>query len=654
VYYKRADVSPPGIAALRTDIAGFVGIARRGPPDVPVAVGSWRQFQAVFGDFTGAGYLAYAVRAFFENGGRKCWVVRVSPPSAAAAGTLVRSEAAGADPVWLVRASSPGVWGNDLEVAWREAHAAQTVGLASGQVAAWSTAVASVHGFVRGSLARISQRGATAVLKVVSQVDAIAGRLIWIADDPAQRLPYDAPLSGFAPDAPVRVESVAYTLLVRQLGRLVASYDGLSLVPEHPSYGPAVLEAGSAATQDVPGWVVIEELREVAALPARGFAPIDTTGGSWTVLTGGLDALAELGVDDFIGEDLDPLDDDLVRAQKQRGLRALETIDEVSIVAVPDIQIRPYEPPLRVTPPPCLPDPCLPPPPPLPAPAPAPTVGDLPPVFTGDQIFQVQATLVARCEALRDRFALLDPPFSAAADGALGSGAVRAWRRRFDSSYAALYYPWARVVDPVRLAAGGGAGLTRDIPPCGHVAGLYASTDWAEGVHKAPSNTALSWIQDVTAAVDEPTHGVLNGEGVNVIRALSGRGLRVLGARTVSGDASWRFVNVRRLLIMIETAIALSTRWAVFEPNDAMTRSKLRLSLTSFLLGLWHRGALMGGTPAAGFYVRCDATNNPPASVDDGQLVAEVGVAPAQPFEFVVLTVGRVDNEFLVTDTGSR
>src|SRR5437667_11977410 len=114
VYYERADVSPPGIAALRTDVAGFVGIARSGPLHVPVPVQSWRQFQAYFGDFTGAGYLAYAVRAFFENGGQRCWVVRIASDLASTAEITLRS--ASHNDIWRIAAYSPGVWVNDLEI----------------------------------------------------------------------------------------------------------------------------------------------------------------------------------------------------------------------------------------------------------------------------------------------------------------------------------------------------------------------------------------------------------------------------------------------------------------------------------------------------------------------------------------------------------
>jgi phage tail sheath protein FI len=244
---------------------------------------------------------------------------------------------------------------------------------------------------------------------------------------------------------------------------------------------------------------------------------------------------------------------------------------------------------------------------------------------------------------------VLDPPFAAARDDKLGVGAARAWRSRFDSKYAAFYYPWLRVVDPLRSATS----ITRDIPPSGHVAGQYAQTDFQFGVHKAPANAPLVWTQDVTVVVNDAIHGVLNQLGINAIRPLPGRGIRIFGARTVSSDPDWRFVNVRRLLMMIEKAIDVATRWAVFEPNDMLTRAKLHLVLTSFLLSLWQRGALMGASASEAFFVKCDEENNPPSERDQGRLLAEVGVAPAHPFEFIVLRVGRAQNQFEITEASA-
>jgi hypothetical protein len=391
---------------------------------------------------------------------------------------------------------------------------------------------------------------------------------------------------------------------------------------------------------------VIEELR-----PA-GFAvfePLDVSADASVACAGGRDGLALLAAEDFMGEEVTPFDDDATAARKRRGMRALELVGEVSVVAVPDIHVRPYDVPPRAPLPPCVPDPCL----PLtftpPAPPRPPDVGELPPIFSESDVFRVQSALIEQCERLRDRIALLDVPAGAALDDELGVGAARVWRSRFDTKYAAFYYPWLRVVDPLR----GAASLTRDVPPTGHVAGQYARTDFEVGVHKAPANAPLQWTQDVTVQVNDATHGVLNPLGINVVRTLPGRGIRIFGARTLTDEGLWRYVNVRRLLMMIEKAVCISTQWAVFEPNDHVTRNKIRLALTTFLLTLWRKGALAGNTPDASFFVKCDEENNPAAERAAGRLLAVVGVAPAVPFEFVVLRVGRTDNEFEIAETDS-
>jgi uncharacterized protein len=650
VYYERADASAPGIAAIRTDIAGFVGIGQRGPLHIAVPVQSWRQFQAYFGGFTGAGYLAYVVRAFFENGGKRCWVVRVASDIAATA-TVTLQDITNQN-IWRIEAFSSGVWGNDLDITLKETHRAQTSTDPTESASEYSR-VSSISGFGRGTHVRLTQ-GTTMKWKVVSDVDAIGHRLIWIHSKPEHRLPYDEPLTGFDPNRQIFIESVEYTLLVRELGSLIQVYERLSLIPEHHRYGPLVLaklevpkNTGLAKPLPAaPGSIVIAEMRDPDALSAVWMKPLLIDPDRTIPLTGGADGLSLLSVYDFIGEEVSPLDSDKLKQQKQRGLRALEEIDEVAIVAVPDIHIQPLAIPPKSPLLPCVPDPCLPSGPPPPAIPRRASVGDLPPVFSEQEIFQVQSALVQQCEKRRDRIALLDPPFATARDDALGVGAVRAWRSRFDSKYAAFYYPWLRVVDPLRSSAT----LTRDIPPSGHVAGQYAQTDFQVGVHKAPANTPLMWTQDVTVVVGDAVHGILNPAGINVIRPLAGRGIRMFGARTVSSDQDWRFVNVRRLLMMIEKAIYVSTQWAVFEPNDAITRAKLRLSLTSFLLSLWQKGALMGGAANEAFFVKCDAENNPETERGNGRLLAEVGVAPSQPFEFVILRVGRTDNEFEITE----
>lgn len=648
-YYERVDAGVPAVSPVRMDVAAFVGIAQCGPLNLAIPIQSWRQFVAYFGDVTGAGYLAYVVRGFFENGGRRCWVVRVGSDGTAAAWADLM---ASGTPAWRIRASSPGVWGNDLAIQLQSAHRSQTITIPPASRPEYST-VTAVAGFDRGTHVRLALPDGTTLLRVVSMVDAELRRLYWVHPDPALRLPYDAPVVTPNPNDVLLLETIEYAMLIRQLGHLIAVYDRLSLIPENLRYGPAVLHPIDVDPTDPSTWtiaaspdpVVIEELRSSAAI--GGLAPLDAGAGADVVtLEAGADGLAALTVEDFIGDEVDPLASDEIRASKQLGLRALDLVGEIAAVAVPDIHIHPIPPPDHAPPPACAPDPCLPAPPPGPAPPPAAAVGDLPPVFSETEVARVQNELVLHCERHADRVALLDPPFATIADSRLGVTPICDWRRRFDSKYAALYFPWIAVVDP----RPGSAHDTRPIPPAGHVAGFFAQSDFAVGVHKAPANGPLTWLQDVTAAVGDVAHGVLNDAGINAIRALPGRGLRILGARTVSSDSAWRYLNVRRLLIMIERALYLACQWAVFEPNSTQTRAKMHLSLTSFLLALWQQGALAGTSPQQAFFVKCAGDNNPPASRDLGRLLAEVGVAPSIPFEFVIVRIGREDNQFVISE----
>jgi len=650
VYYERIDAGAPSVAPLRTDIAGFVGIARRGPIDTAVPIDSWRQFQAWFGDVTGAGYLAYAARAFFENRGRRAWIVRVGSTGTLRATTSL--DALSVPAAWTIAASTPGVWGNDLDARVIETHCAQTRSIPGRSESEYVT-VRSVAGFVRGTHVRVPVSPVIVHFRIVSFVDADRQRLYWVHPDPALRADWEQPLAGLDPNTSFVIESVEYTVQVFSAGRLSVTYEDLSLVPEHPRYGPLLVPGVPEPPGDERGWSVPLAPPVIAILDARDRAqialaePLDASA-ERVPLTGGRDGLDALTADDFIGEPTSPDDSDERKRFASRGLSALARAREVAVIAVPDIHIQPA-PVFEFRPlPPCVPDPCLPPPPPGPAAIRPPAQGDLPPRFDDEDVFRVQTAMVSQCEQLRSRVALLDAPYSTARDGRLGLAPIRAWRRRFDSSYAALYFPWVEVSDPLRL----NGAPTRAIPPSGHVAGFIARTDLEIGVHKAPANGPLVWIQDLTVAIDDTLHGVLNDEHIDAIRAFPGRGLRVFGARTLSSDRDWRFLSVRRLLLMIERAIALACEWAVFESNDATTRTKLTLGFSSFLLGLWQRGALAGDTPQAGFFVRCDTTNNPPDQRDIGWLVADIGVAAVTPFEFVVLRVGRVDNEFEVSESG--
>jgi phage tail sheath protein FI len=651
VYYERVDAGAPPIAPLRTDVAGFVGIARRGPLHRAIPIDSWRQFQAWFGDVFGAGYLAYAARGFFECGGRRAWIVRVASPTAAIASRHVATATIAA--AWSIEASSAGVWGNDLDIRLVETHRSQTRSIAKASTPDYST-VASVAGFVRGSHVRVPTAPGAFLYRSVAFVDADAKRLYWVHPDPRARHPWEQPLAVTDPNASLVIETIEYTLLVFVDSRVVGRYADLSLVPGHPRYGAAIVSGMPMPPPDERGWSVPQAPPLVRIVERRDEAevalaePLDVAATEMP-LDGGADGLAALAVRDFVGEATSPLDSDEIVAARRLGLRALERAREVALVAVPDIHIQPVPPPEFRPLPRCMPDPCLPAPPPLPAPTRPKSVGDLPPAFGEDDVYRVQAAMIDHCESLRDRVAILDAPFDTARDPRLGVGSISAWRRRFDSSFGALYFPWLAVSDPLRTAGA----PTRAIPPSGHVAGAIAATDILAGVHKAPANVALSWVQDLTVPIDDGAHGVLNPGHVNAVRAFPGRGIRVFGARTLSSDGDLRYLNVRRLLLMIEKAIQLAIRWAVFEPNDAATRSTLHLSVTAFLLALWQKGALAGNAPADAFFVRCDEHDNPPDARARGEMLAEIGVAAVTPFEFVVLRVGRVDNDFEVAEAGT-
>jgi phage tail sheath protein FI len=262
-----------------------------------------------------------------------------------------------------------------------------------------------------------------------------------------------------------------------------------------------------------------------------------------------------------------------------------------------------------------------------------------PPLFSRSDIAAVQNALVQHCETQADRIALLDPP-----GPDIDLGQIEAWRLRFDSTYAALYHPWMLVFDPLAAAR------VRAVPPSGHAAGVCARNDLSTGVHNAPANELVDWAVGVTSVIDAELQGILNPLGVNCIRPLPGRGIRVYGARTVSSDPSWRFLNVRRLLLMIEEAVEEAVQWTAFEPNDFALRQSLTVSISTFLAQLWERGAFAGASPADAFFVKCDEDNNPPEEADAGRLIVDVGVAAVRPAEFVVFRIGRTRDELEVIE----
>ena len=248
------------------------------------------------------------------------------------------------------------------------------------------------------------------------------------------------------------------------------------------------------------------------------------------------------------------------------------------------------------------------------------------------RVKMAQTAMIAHCERMRYRFAILDTP------PGLNAQQAKEWREfvNYDSSYAALYYPWIEVADL------SGTGSTRKlIPPSGHVVGINNRLDAERGVHKPPANEVVLAAVNLDISLSKGEQDTLNPIGVNCIRSFPARGIRVWGARTLSSDGSWRYINVRRLFILVEASMDAGLSWVVFEPNDSTLWAKVLRDVSSFLRVIWRSGALFGNTPESAFYVKCDEELNPKEIRDLGQLIIEVGLAPVKPAEFVIFRISQ-------------
>ena len=235
----------------------------------------------------------------------------------------------------------------------------------------------------------------------------------------------------------------------------------------------------------------------------------------------------------------------------------------------------------------------------------------------------------AHCRRMRYRIGVIEPR-----EG-MSQSEVREFRDNFSDDRLALYYPWVVTIDPT------GARPTITVPPAGFIAGIYANTDVLRGVHKAPANEvvigALGFAQEVNRFQQE----LLNPNGINCLRSFPGRGHRVWGGRTLSADPEWKYVNVRRYFLFLERSIEKSTQWVVFEPNGERLWANVRSAVEDFLYNEWVNGRLLGGSPKAAYFVRCDRSTMTQNDLDNGRLVCLVGVAPLTPAEFVIFRIGQ-------------
>lgn len=552
---------------VSTSTAGFVGLAERGPVmGQPQLVTSFADYKRVYG-----GYLseaAYGRNRYLPYAVEQFFAnggARAYVMRAVPDDAKVASVVSG---VLKITAANPGAWAEDLRVIVAPASKAKT------QVLSLSGAdltVKNAEGFNPGDVVELFDGKTTAHATVKSVLDRI--------------VTLDAPCTLDVADGKVGTAKYIKTCeitVTARLGDSTETYENLSLKPDALNnitvktaksdlIAIEVVESKASPAKEKEG----KEKESVVAKPAS-IVPIALCGGEGEMiltLQGGSDgAVTTAGTGAFIGKDDGP--------GRRTGLKAFLENANVSIMAIP-----------------------------------------------GNTAPEVQAALIAFCEAKKSCFALLDVPMDLKRPND-----VALFRDMYDSTYAAMYHPWLEMYD---------AGVKRSayFPPSGTMAGIYARTDTERGVHKAPANETVRGCTGLSCIYNEGEQDILNPVGVNLIRAFTGRGIRAWGARTISSNGLWKYVNVRRLFIYVEESIKANTNWVVFEPNSAALWSRVVRTIETFLATCWRDGALAGSSPDEAFFVKCGPTTMTQDDIDNGRLICEIGIAPVKPAEFVIFRI---------------
>lgn len=657
VYIEEIEAGPKPIEGVSTSTTGMVGMTARGPADgLPKLVTSFAEYRRRFGGYLddaaldGYQYLPYAVRGFFENGGKRVYIKRVldtgtadtagtaaaaSPPvggivtrlaqNATAAATTMRlislrgienastidlsqtkngttttesvtvaSYAAGTKTVTLTAALA-----NDFEAKYTSvtitsiADPGTPLELEAADPGAWgnginvqvfhtSAASAAVQAIVTNVVANDTVQLSTgsgfyagAIVEFdLGQSKVYAQVTAVNGSSITVATPFGATtdLDPDAGTATTMARTCEFRLVISYDG-VTEDYDGLSLNDTTSRYYQTVINNVSTLVR-VPSTVVADTTTE------DPFTQPSAADGLTLALAGGLDGNAPSDAD-YVGVDNGP--------GQRTGIAALADIDEVSLVAAPGMVSQ-----------------------------------------------TIQNALIAHCELLLDRFAVLDPDY--ASNNALEN--IQDQRNLYDTKYAALYFPNIKAFDPL-------TGGEIVLPPSGHVLGLYAKTDIERGVHKAPANVVVGSITGLDLTINKGEQDILNPRNINVIRDFraSGRGYRVWGARCLTSDSQWKYVPVRRLFIFVEESLDEGLQWVVFEPNAEPLWARVRQSISNFLVRVWRDGALMGATPEEAYFVRCDRTTMTQDDIDNGRLIILVGIAPVKPAEFVIVRIQQYTAE---------
>jgi uncharacterized protein len=662
--YRTPDLPLRAVTGVRMDVCAFVGVAPRGPVwvpmvnelfgnggpcvqaerprrrSLPVAVESFDEYQQLYGAFEGPGLLPYAVAAFFEQGGRRAYIVRIVhdytadpiPDAAANDAGVASGDLPGASSpagALTLRARSEGSWGNRL----RAALTFTLRPLLFDSAKASLTGIELPSGMVvpAGALLRLNQPGGKREFRFVDAVLELPQ-----AHKPG--LVFTARFDSAATELPVSAEIVEAVLAIDDSAGRTERHERLGLSLLHPRWMAMVLCNESQLVYPDASWAFDR-------LTPDGTGFVSDPPAS-ALFSGGEDRYADITPEDFF----DPLWT-IGDEEPGSGIHSLTNLTDLALVVAPDLYSpKPLVEPRTLEDPVSLAGPsftcCV--TPPARAVQPETVEPDLvklrldPKVPADlDQITTLQHRLVDFAEQLHSFVVLLDVP------PGLTERRILNWRNRFDSSYAAAYHPWLFVSrrDDSRDAR-------VLLPPAAAAAGIIAQVEHASGVPHGPANVIAAEVIDVDDRVSPARHDELHPLGINIY--LSERdGIRLTAARTLSADPAFRQLSVRRLMVLIRRTVEQQMQWAVFEPNNAALRAEIRQLLNMVLRQLFLAGAFRGATEEQSFFVRCDDANNPPRLADAGQFLVEIGVAPSEPLEFIVLRISRDgDGTLNITEAG--
>ena len=642
------------LTGVRMDVCAFVGVTPRGParelifsghwqsdktllslPErarrtVAVAVESFDEYRRLFGGFEGPGLLPYAVASFFEQGGRRAYIARIvheyndqTKNAAGVAFGQVPAIKSKSNEALILRARNEGSWGNGLRAAleftsWPLSFNATHSDLTSLAFEDESDAP------LQGALLRLTLDGGLRVLRFVTKLEpqtlAGSGDIVW-------RATFDAVIIGTIH----RAEQIEGELFLDDNDGRREQHTRLGLSSDHPRWMAKILSYESELVYPATNWIEQEMLPEDVALNPTGWSQSfsDPTNAKPVI-----DRYETITPDDFF-------DPTWTRGNEEpgSGVHALTQLSDLALVVVPDL----YSP-MPLAPLENITDPIS-----LAGPEFARCVKVEPkrdeqtkpqydlaglrlnPKLPAERalIIALQQRLVDLAEVLQSFVTLLDVP------PGLTQRQMLQWRTAFNSTYAAAYHPWLQVArrDDSRDA------IVR-VPPSAAAAGIIARQELAFGVPQGPANVLAAEVIGIDDIVAPARHDELHQQHINVyLRERDG--VRLTAARTLSRDPQWRQLSVRRLITMLRRALDQQMQWAVFEPNHRALRAEIRIILQNYLRQLYRLGAFRGATEEQAFFVRCDETNNPSYITDAGRLIAEIGVAPAEPLEFIVLRLAR-------------